>query len=100
MKSTPPATQPPLYVLQVGWRCTGKDGTYYASSYGTCSFNQPVEVDGIITPYDELTEEQVLEWCWDSGVSKEATELSINSQIENQKNPPVVMEPLPWSANV
>ena len=99
MKSTPPTSEPPLYVLDVGWRCNGTDGDYFSTVYGTCSFSQPVETDGTPTPYEDLTEEQVLNWCWNTGVSKEATELAINTTIENQKNPPVVMEPLPWTNN-
>jgi hypothetical protein len=81
-------------VITAHWRCNGTDGTYNATVYGTCSFSQPGEP---FTPFDQLTQEQVLGWCWASGVNKDATEANIDTQITNQVNPPIVTPPLPWS---
>jgi hypothetical protein len=81
-------------VITAHWRCNGTDGTFNATVYGTCSFSQPGEP---FTPYDQLTQEQVLGWCWASGVNKDATEVNIDQQIANQVNPPIVTPPLPWS---
>jgi hypothetical protein len=81
-------------VITAHWRCNGTDGTYNATVYGTCSFSQPGEP---FTPFDQLTQEQVLGWCWSSGVDKDATEANIDQQIANQVNPPIVTPPLPWS---
>jgi hypothetical protein len=39
---------------------------------------------------------EVLQWCWDSGVSKDATEAALAAQIELQKNP-VTATGTPWS---
>jgi hypothetical protein len=80
-------------VITAHWRCNGTDGTYYATVYGSCGFTQPGDD---FTPYSELTQEQVLEWCWNSGVDKDATEANIESQIANLVNPPIVKSPLPW----
>jgi hypothetical protein len=80
-------------VITAHYRCNGTDGTYNATVYGTSGFTQPGED---FTPYADLTQEQVLEWCWNSGVDKVATEASIESQIANQVNPPIVKSPLPW----
>jgi len=66
--------------------CTG---TYY----GSCSFAPPTEN---FTPYDQLTEQQVLDWCFDNGVDQAAIEANVTQQINNQINPPVVVLPLPW----
>jgi hypothetical protein len=82
-------------VITAHWRCNGTDGTYNATVYGTCSFSQPGEP---FTPFDQLTQEQVLGWCWSSGVDKDATEANIDTQIANQVNPPIVTPPLPWAA--
>lgn len=82
-------------VIVCHWRCNGTDGTYNATVYGTCSFSQPGEP---FTPYDQLTEQQVLGWCWTSGVDKDATEANVQTQLDNQINPPMVNLPLPWSA--
>lgn len=82
-------------VITAGWRCNGVDGTYAATVYGTASFPQPGDP---FTPYADLTEQQVLGWCWANGVDKTATEANIQTQIDNQINPPVVTPPLPWAA--
>jgi hypothetical protein len=96
MQTTPVSSNPPLYVINCGWRCNGQDEKFSSTVYGTCSFQQKPEENGTYTPYEELTQEQVLNWCWESSVNKEATELSISTQIENQKNPPIITPPLPW----
>lgn len=50
------------------------------------------------TPYDQLTQDQVLGWCWANGVDKDAVEAQVSSQLEEMLNPPVVAPPLPWAA--
>jgi hypothetical protein len=81
-------------VFTVHWTCVGVDGNYTASIYNTTSVPTP---EGLFTPYADLTQEQVLGWVWASGVDKNATEASIQQQIDNQINPPVVTPPLPWA---
>lgn len=81
-------------VITAHWQCTGTQAAVTASVYSTCSFSQP---EGDFTPYENLTQEQVLGWCWASGVDKDATEAAVQQQIDNQVNPPVVTLPLPWS---
>ena len=87
-------------VITAGWRCNGAETAnsvdYAASVYGTCSFSQPAE-GGSFTPYAQLTQDQVLGWCWANGVDQTATEASVQSQIDNQINPPVIQPPLPWA---
>ena len=85
----------PEVVLTAGWRCNGTDGTYDATVYGSAGFPQP-ETGGAFTPYADLTQDQVLGWCWSNGVDKAATETNIDQQIANQVNPPVIQPPLPW----
>lgn len=80
-------------VINAGWRCNGQDGIYAATSYGSCSFPAPTDN---FTPYPDLTQDQVLNWCWQNGVDKTAAELSVQQQIDNQINPPVISPPLPW----
>lgn len=99
MQTTPPSADPPLYVLTVGWRCNGTDGEISGTCYGTCSFSPEANEDGSFTPYADLTQNQVLAWCWNSGVPREATEEAVAAQIEAQKHPPVINPPLPWSAS-
>lgn len=83
-------------VLSAGWRLTGVDGEYSASSYGSVSFPQPEE-GGAYTPYADLTEEQVLGWVWENGIDKDAAEASVTGQVEALVNPPTITPPLPWA---
>jgi len=80
-------------VITADWRCNGTQDQYSGTCYGSCSFQPPA---GEFTPYDELTEQQVLDWCYANGVDKTAIEANVTQQIENQINPPVVTLPLPW----
>ena len=80
-------------VITADWRCNGSQDNYSGTCYGSCSFQPP---SGSFTPYDKLTEQQVLDWCYENGVDKTAIEVNVTAQIENQINPPVVVLPLPW----
>jgi len=80
-------------VITADWRCNGSQDNYSSTCYGSCSFAPPT---GSFTPYPDLTQEQVLDWCFANGVDKNAIEANVTAQIENQINPPVVSLPLPW----
>jgi hypothetical protein len=82
-------------VITADWRCNGTQESYSGTCYGSCSFAPP---SGSFTPYADLTEQQVLDWCYANGVDKTAIEANVTAQIENQINPPVVSLPLPWVA--
>ena len=80
-------------VITADWRCNGSQDQYSGTCYGSCSFAPPA---GEFTPYEDLTQEQVLGWCYANGVDKTAIEANVTLQIQNQINPPVVTLPLPW----
>ena len=81
------------FIQTAHWTATAVDGDYTASIYSTCSWS-----DGSPTvPYADVTEAQVLQWVWDSGVDKEATEAALAQNIESQKNP-VTATGTPWSS--
>lgn len=80
-------------VITADWRCNGTDETYSGTCYGSCSFTPP---SGEFTPYPDLTEAQVLNWCYANGVDQAAIEANVTQQINDQINPPVVTLPLPW----
>ena len=82
-------------VLTAGWRCIGTDGTYSANQYGSCSFPEPA-TGSSFTPYAQLTESQVLGWCYENGVNQTATEEAVTAQVNALVNPPVTQPPLPW----
>lgn len=80
-------------VVTAHWQCNGVDGDFSGSVYSTCSFPAP---SGSFTPYNNLTEAQVLGWVWANGVDKAATEAAVQKQIADQKNPPITHPALPW----
>jgi hypothetical protein len=81
------------FVTTAHWTVTATDGDFSASIYGICGF------DGeLITPYENLTETQVLEWVWANGVDKDATEARLAAQIKAKKNP-VSATGVPWDNN-
>jgi hypothetical protein len=80
-------------VITADWRCNGTQDQYSGTCYGSCSFQPP---SGDLTPYPDLTQEQVLGWCYANGVDKTAIEANVTQQINDQINPPVIAPPLPW----
>ncbi len=73
---------------------TGDDAvTYSASSYGTVGFTPDASADDFVA-YDDLTEEVVMGWVWES-VNQEDTEAALTANIEGQKNP-VSADGMPW----
>ena len=81
-------------VIVAHWRATDVDGDYSASSYGTCGFTYDASASDF-TPYDDLTESQVLGWCWANGVDQDAIESSLAAKIEADKNP-TQANGVPW----
>jgi hypothetical protein len=88
-------------VITADWRCNGTENTgtgddektYSGTCYGSASFAPPT---GNFTPYPDLTQDQVLGWCFANGVDKVAIEANVTQQIADQINPPVIAPPLPW----
>ena len=80
-------------VITADWRCNGSQESFSGTCYGSTSFAPPSEN---FTPYDQLTEQQVLDWCFSNGVDQKAIEANVTAQIENQINPPIIAPPLPW----
>jgi hypothetical protein len=81
------------FITTAHWTASAVDGDYTASIYSTCSF---AAAEPSI-PYADVTMQEVLDWCWANGVSKEATEAALAQNIELQKNP-VTATGTPWSA--
>lgn len=76
---------------------TGDDAvTYTATSYGTCGFTPDPE-SGDYTPYDSVTEAEVLGWCWANGVDQEAIQESLQAQLD-AKITPTTGSGTPWAA--
>ena len=77
------------FVTTAHWTVTATDGDFSASAYGSVGFSGE-----LTTPYEELTEAQVLEWVWEQ-IDKAEIESNLTAQIEVQKNP-VSATGVPW----
>lgn len=81
------------FVTTAHWRAIAVDGDYIASVYGTRGWSEGQPT----IPYASLTQQEVLNWVWASGVDKAAIELSLAAQIADQKNPTSATG-TPWGA--
>jgi len=73
-------------VVVAHWRANATDGDFSASSYGTAGFT-PDPSSSDYVPYDSITEEVALGWCFANGVDKDAIEASLAANIDGQINP-------------
>jgi len=81
-------------VCTVYWRMSATEGNYSATAYGSCGVTfaegEP------FTPYADLTFQQV--WGWVAAkVNMDDMKASLDKQIAEQVNPPIVSPPLPWA---
>jgi hypothetical protein len=77
------------YVTTAHWTCTATDGDFSANAYGSVGFS-----GDLVTPYENLTQEQVLGWVWEQ-IDKAEIEANLTKQIQAQKNP-VSETGVPW----
>jgi hypothetical protein len=88
------------FVVNVHWRYamtdTNEEKNYYADTYGVASFTENPESESYI-PYEDLTEEIVISWVKDYLGEEQLKEIELNlsTQIESQKNPPI-LQGLSW----
>jgi hypothetical protein len=81
-------------VSTVHWRRNITDGgTFIAESYGSMGCPTPSSTD--FTAYEDLTKEQVEAWLID-GLDVQAIDTELLIQLDNLKNPPIIVLPLPW----
>jgi hypothetical protein len=84
-------------VFTIHWDRLASDGKgHNARIYGSQSVT--LDAEAPFTPYADLTEAMVIGWLEDAmGAETLAAQIvALDTQIENQINPPVVTPPLPW----
>lgn len=93
----------PQVIKVVDWRVNASDGEYTSTAYG--SIGLPPAGSQNFTPYAELDKDTVVEWvksAMDSegeedGLAPSAQiEANLAGEIAKKRNPPIVIEPLPW----
>ncbi len=82
-------------ITVIHWRCTGVDGDYSASSYGTTSHEYDASDAGFIA-YDSVTEANAIDWA-KAQLDVDAIEAAIASDIAEQKTP-TTASGTPWAA--
>jgi hypothetical protein len=100
-------------VFNVNWRINGvssetktiqvdADTSYVVYFKGTVYGSQPLTYTAKTpyTPYNQLTQDQVIDWVKSAMGEERVTELLLNidKQINDELNPPVTTPPLPWTA--
>jgi folylpolyglutamate synthase/dihydropteroate synthase len=81
-------------VIVAHWRVDAVDGEHTAGAYGSVGFTRGDD----FTPFEELTEAQVIEWV-KAQLDVAEIEASLAGQIDKQKNP-VTAHGLPWTPEV
>ena len=69
----------------IHWGCTGVDGDYSASSYGTVGLTPDASEPDFVA-YADVTEAMAQAWVWDN-VSQDDTETAIAAKIDAMENP-------------
>jgi hypothetical protein len=88
-------TPDPGFVVNVLWTVTGVDGSNTASIGGNSQFTVQ---EGTFTPYDQLTQSQVIGWI--PAEQTASAQACVQGQIDSMITPPVSPQntPLPWGA--
>jgi hypothetical protein len=83
-------------VYCVGYQLTVTNDDGSASTSGSVGI--PLSSD-TFTPYDQLTQDQVVGWVQAALGAEQVIGLqdALTNQIAEKKNPPVVIPPLPWA---
>jgi len=96
LEAYPTASGETNVVFNVHWQLYGSTGSYQSSVIGV----QPVtyESGSAFTPFNDLTYDIVYNWMTASmgTASMQNCEATVAQQIQNQINPPVLIEQAPW----
>ena len=82
-------------VRSVDWLCTITDGERTAIRGGTTVMASPGPQ---FTPYDQLTETQVISWVQAALTAEQVASIEVNlsEQLAYMQAPPIAALPLPW----
>ena len=84
-------------VSTIHWRANAQDDAtgITASIYSTAGVT--FDPEAAFVDFTSLTEQQVLDWLWNSGVDKDQTEQNLQSQLDALITPAIVTPSLPWA---
>jgi hypothetical protein len=100
LESYPTASGQTDVVFLIHWQVEAITGSYSARQIGT----QPVQYtsESVFIPFNELTFDTVYGWVTSSMGEEYYNSIttSLTQQIENQINPPVLIQQAPWLQNL
>jgi hypothetical protein len=82
-------------VCLVIWRCVGTHDEVTGTQFGTADIKYFESKDFV--PYDQITKDMVLSWCWSSGVDKKIIESLIYEEISDKLEPKIIALQNPWT---
>jgi hypothetical protein len=82
-------------VAAVSWICSASQDGKTVQTNGEIGL-PPVQ--GNFVPFDNLTQDEVLSWCYANGLNKEAVELQATQKLQDLLTPPTVSKPVPWAS--
>jgi hypothetical protein len=83
-------------VVKVMWKCIASDDGTYATYWGSCYGQMMFGIGDSFTEFQNLTEDEILGWCFAAGVDKTQIETMLNSGLNNRPSVPIENKPLPW----
>ena len=83
------------FVSSVLWRCVGSSDEVSVTQ--TCQTELPILVGESFTPYENLTQDQVLSWCFANGLDRAFVEAAVAEEIKDKLFPAIVALPNPWN---
>jgi len=97
LESYPTASEETDVVFLVHWQLYATTGSYTASNIGT-QYVGPFQSGSTFIPFNELTKDIVYGWVTSSMGSESIDRMyaSLSASIENQINPPVLVQQAPW----
>lgn len=95
MSVTPEREGKQNVVFSVGCVCNGASDVGASEIEIHCGFE--FDPNGQFTPYEQLTQQQVLEWAWKSGIEKQQVESQVQQAIDRLNAPTVTPPPMPWA---
>ena len=86
-------------VAEAWWGCRGIE-IINGEKFSSVWFSQTrftINVSEDFTPFDQLTETQVLNWIWSSGVIQSEIENNVQLEINAKKSPSTFISTGPWN---
>ena len=97
LESYPTASGETDVVFLVHWQLVANTGSYNASNIGVQP-NAALESGSTFIPFNELTKDIVYGWITSSMGTESVDRMcaGLKARIENQINPPVLVQQAPW----